>query len=181
MPIVPDTKDWTWVIERRCPECGFDAASEDVDRIAESIRSNAATWRRLLADPRSTRRPSDDVWSALEYACHVRDVYRIYDGRLARMLAEDDPLYQNWDQDATAVEARYTEQSPATVAAEVDTAASDIAARFETVSGDQWRRTGRRSDGATFTIDTFARYFLHDIVHHVYDVDRGFAVLDATG
>jgi hypothetical protein len=23
MPITPDTKDWTWVVEERCPECGF--------------------------------------------------------------------------------------------------------------------------------------------------------------
>ena len=27
MPIVPDDKDWTWVLERPCPECGFDAAT----------------------------------------------------------------------------------------------------------------------------------------------------------
>ena len=26
-PITPDTKDWTWVLERPCPECGFDPAT----------------------------------------------------------------------------------------------------------------------------------------------------------
>ena len=25
--IVPDDKDWTWVLQRECPECGFDASS----------------------------------------------------------------------------------------------------------------------------------------------------------
>ena len=25
MSITPDTKDWTWVLERPCPECGFEA------------------------------------------------------------------------------------------------------------------------------------------------------------
>ncbi|WP_458689292.1 hypothetical protein [Nocardia tengchongensis] len=25
MPIVPDAKDWTWVLERTCAECGFDS------------------------------------------------------------------------------------------------------------------------------------------------------------
>ncbi len=34
----------------------------------------------------------------------------------------------------------------------------------------QWDRTGFRSDGATFTIDTFSRYFIHDVVHHLMDV-----------
>jgi len=23
--IQPDTKDWTWVLSQRCPECGFTA------------------------------------------------------------------------------------------------------------------------------------------------------------
>ena len=38
--------------------------------------------------------------------------------------------------------------------------------------GDQWSRTGNRNDGARFTIDTFARYLLHDVVHHIYDVSE---------
>ena len=29
MAIVPDTKDWTWVLERPCDECGFDARSAE--------------------------------------------------------------------------------------------------------------------------------------------------------
>jgi len=49
-------------------------------------------------------------------------------------------------------------------------AADVIAARFEGVSGDQWPRTGSRSDGAVFTIESFARYLIHDLVHHLYDV-----------
>jgi hypothetical protein len=38
------------------------------------------------------------------------------------------------------------------------------------VTGDQWQRTGKRSDGASFTVETFARSFIHDPVHHLYDV-----------
>jgi hypothetical protein len=50
------------------------------------------------------------VWSALEYACHLRDGFRIYDQRLELMLTQDGPRYPNWDQDATAVEDRCGEQ-----------------------------------------------------------------------
>ena len=41
---------------------------------------------------------------------------------------------------------------------------------FGTVTGPLWERPGRRSDGARFTVETFARYFIHDPVHHLYDV-----------
>ena len=134
------------------------------------IRANAAAWRAPLAAPGAADRPKPDRWSALEYGCHVRDVFRLYDYRLGLMLIEDDPLYPNWDQDETAVADRYDAQDPATVADELAAAAAAIAARFGTVAGTQWDRPGRRGDGAAFTVETFGRYFMHDPVHHLYDV-----------
>jgi DinB superfamily len=179
MPIVPDTKDWTWVLERPCPECGFDAASIELEDVGQMVRDNVAEWQQALARPRDevVTRPSADRWSALEYACHVRDVLRIYHERLVLMLTEDDPDFANWDQDETAVAERYGEQDPATVAAELAAAAATLADRFDAVAGDEWQRTGNRSDGARFTVDTFARYFVHDPVHHLDDVHKGFARL----
>ena len=168
--IEPDRKDWTWVLEHPCPECGFDASTFAADRVAAEARASAATWVGLLAAPGASKRFRDDRWSVLEYACHVRDVFRVCDYRLDRMLTEDGPHYENWDQDVTAADERYGEQDPATVAGEVVAAAEIIARRFETVTGDSWARTGFRSDGAAFTIDSFARYVIHDPMHHLWDV-----------
>ncbi len=171
--IEPDDKDWTWVVERPCPECGFDASTFVADQVADEARANAARWARMLAAPDASTRFRADRWSVLEYACHVRDVFRVCDYRLDRMLTEDGPHYENWDQDVTAVDERYAEQDPATVAGEVVAAAEIIARRFETVRGDSWARTGFRSDGAAFTIDSFARYVIHDPMHHLWDVGGG--------
>jgi hypothetical protein len=174
MPIVPDTKNWTWVVDRRCAECGFDASAVDaanaVTGVAGRLRRNAVAWPAVLQRPDVRERPDDSTWSALEYAAHVRDVCRLYRERLALMLERDDPVYPNWDQDVAAIEGRYAEQDPATVAAELTDAASALADAFDAVRGEQWQRRGRRSDGASFTVDTFSRYFLHDVVHHLWDV-----------
>jgi hypothetical protein len=171
MTIIPDTKDWTWVLTRSCPECGLDTSTLSREAVAGMILSNAGAWREVLAGAGGIRaRPEPGTWSPLEYACHVRDTLRVYDGRLQLMLTTDDPHYPNWDQDETAVAGRYGEQDPATVADELTAAASVLAARFAGVSGGQWERTGNRSDGARFTVETFARYFVHDPVHHLYDV-----------
>lgn len=170
MPITPDTKNWTWVIEKPCPECSFDAATFEASDVAALIRDNAAEWPAVLARADVRERPTDSTWSPLEYAAHVRDVLRLYRFRLALMLTEDDPLYPNWDQDVTAIEDRYNEQDPATVAAELLEAAEDLALAFEDVSGQQWQRPGRRSDGVSFTVETFAKYFVHDPIHHLWDV-----------
>ncbi len=160
MTIIPDTKDWTWVLTRPCPECGFDTQGFPVEAVPGMIEGPG--------DPRA--RPEPGKWAPVEYACHVRDVFRLYDRRLELMLGQDDPLFPNWDQDETAVADRYAEQDPAEVAAELRQAAFALAGRLETVTGDQWQRTGNRSDGARFTVETFARYLIHDPVHHLYDV-----------
>jgi hypothetical protein len=91
----PDTKDWTWVLERSCPERGFDSRSFASEQTGRLLRANAAAAVTTLAD------------------------------------------------------------------------------RFDTVSDELWSRTGYRSDGAHFTIESFARYLVHDPVHHLWDVGKG--------
>jgi len=177
MPITPDDKDWTWVLHRACPDCGLDVSAVAATEVADGVRANAVEWGRLLDDPRATSRPSEDQWSALEYGCHVRDVFRIFQTRVAALLDDDDPTFENWDQDATAVEDRYAEQDPAVVADEIAEAATVLAAQIDAVGGEQWERPGSRSDGARFTLATLVRYMLHDPVHHVWDVQTGYVRL----
>jgi hypothetical protein len=165
-----DSKDWTWVLERPCPECGYDPASVERHDIPALVRANVAVWQDVLGRPDVRTRPSGDVWSPLEYACHVRDVYRLFDARLHLMLDQDDPLFTNWDQDETARADRYWEQDPAVVSAELTGAGETVAASFAAVGDDEWARPGRRSDGAAFTVESFGRYFVHDWVHHAWDV-----------
>ena len=168
--MTPDSKDWTWVLDAVCPECGLDTGEVPPEQVAARLRDNAAAWPGLLERSGVRDRPDPLTWSPLEYACHVRDVFRRYDARLQLMLEQDDPLYANWDQDETAVTDRYGEQDPATVARDLLAAGEALAARFDGVAGPQWQRPGRRSDGARFTVATFARYLLHDPVHHLHDV-----------
>jgi hypothetical protein len=169
--IVPDDKNWTWVLDRACPECGFDARVCTPQQVAPLVRDNADTWQRLARDGTiKPGRPNDATWSSLEYACHVRDVYRRYERRIDLMLSEDDPLYPNWDQDASAVDDGYEVQDPDTVVADLADAANLLARKLDPLTELQWQRPGRRSDGASFTVSTIARYMVHDTIHHVWDV-----------
>jgi hypothetical protein len=181
MTIRPDSKNWTWVLQRPCDECGFDAGSYRREAIGDLSRQAAAIWPSLLATAHARTRPDDATWSALEYGCHVRDVFRLGLHRLRRMLGEDDPMFDNWDQDQTAIADRYELQDPAVVAGEICAAGEALAAAYESVDGEQWDRPGMRSDGSPFTVESFGRYFLHDPIHHIVDVRRGNEKLSATG
>jgi hypothetical protein len=168
----PDAKDWTWAIHEPCPECGFDPRAVEHDDIAAATRRYAGALGAALDRADASTRPAPAVWAPVEYACHVRDVCTIFAGRLRLMLIEDDPMFANWDQDDAALTGRYWEQRPAEVRAQLATAAAAIADDFAAVDGAAWQRPGRRSNGSVFTVDTFARYFLHDLAHHAWDVDR---------
>ncbi len=168
--IEPDTKDWTWTLERRCPECGVEAAGFAPDRVAARIRAVTAPWPVVLARPDVRRRPDPATWSALEYACHVRDVCRLFERRVRAMLESEDPRFEDWDQDETAVADHYGEQDPARVAGELAAAAAGFAAVYDGVTGPAWDRPGTRSDGSRFTVLSLGQYTLHDLAHHLHDV-----------
>ncbi len=167
----PDSKDWTWTLRRRCEQCGLAAGEIEPPTIAERAFVAAEEWVAILrSSPAVVARSEPDVWSPLEYGAHVRDVYRVFGARLHQMLTEDGPTFANWDQDQTALTQRYAEQDPEVVADELEAEAQVFVAQVRALETDQWDRRGRRSDGAEFTVLTFLQYFLHDVIHHLWDV-----------
>lgn len=158
------------MLERPCLDCAYDASTIANRDIGMIIRDSASQWEVVLFHPQVRQRPRPDVWSPLEYGCHVRDVFRLFDTRLDLMLSLEAPTFANWDQDATALYERYDRQDPHTVRRELATAGDILADRFDAVAGGEWRRTGLRSDGAQFTVESFGHYLLHDPIHHLWDV-----------
>ena len=169
----PDEKDWTFVLDRPCPECGYVADEFDHHRLPELVLAAAAPWAEVLTRPEVGVRPAPQVWSPLEYACHVRDVLRVFAGRVVLIRTQDAPRFANWDQDEAAIADRYWAQDAATVAAEIKVAARENADAWANVTESEWSRPGTRSNGSEFTLESLGRYLLHDLRHHLHDVGAG--------
>ena len=60
-------------------------------------------------------RPGPRIWSALEYACHVRDVFLVLRERLYLALVEECPSFAPMYRDERASLARYGAEEPADV------------------------------------------------------------------
>src|SRR5699024_5468630 len=124
-------------------------------------------FRTLLEEePVAATRPEETTWSALEYGAHLRDVCEVFRSRVRAMLLHEAPSYADWDQNQAALEGYYGTRDPVTVADELETAAADLLRDVAGLTGEETERTGRRSDGFTFTIATLMQYFLHELVHH---------------
>lgn len=167
-----DAKDWTWVLVRTCPDCRFPAATLPRGEIASTVRRVTEQFVVVLGREDVGERPAPDVWSPLEYGCHVVDVFEVIGRRLRLLLDEDAPVFPDWDQDVTALDRGYAGQDPDVVVGRLRTAGADLAQAFDDVRDDQWDRPGTRSDGATFTVETLGRYLAHDLEHHRWDVDH---------
>ena len=169
--IVPDDKDWTWVLHRRCDQCGLEAGRTPREQLAERYFIAAEEWVQILREnPAVEARPTPAVWSALEYGAHVRDVLVLTGQRLELMLTEDDPVFANWDQDETARAERYGEQDPEQLAEDLAAAAQRLVGTIAEIEAGAWERRGTRSNGSAFTVETLLQYMLHDLVHHLWDV-----------
>ena len=157
-------------------------ADVSVDDAVEKLRSFGRRYRapltRFLAgedgDAILRQRPEEGVWSALEYAGHVRDAIR-FNGYLARRtLEEDRPTLPAPNPDKAAADNNYNDEDPAEVTAGIDERASKLAAIVE-ANGDasSWERTaewdGREGD---FTAIYFVRNAVHEGHHHLLDVGR---------
>ena len=171
-PATPDDSDWTWVLSRPCPDCGFDASALEPDDVPAILRDAAARYAVRLAQRDAGTRPSAGVWSPLEYSCHVRDVCDVMRGRLEQILEGRGELVQfaNWDQDETALKKQYWRSDPAVVARELTAAFESAAAAYARPVGDEWEWPALRSNGSRFTARTLAFYFVHDVRHHLWDV-----------
>jgi len=51
-----DDKDWTWVLDDVCSECGFDTSSFARENLGSMLRANTEQWAKILGgDPRQVR------------------------------------------------------------------------------------------------------------------------------
>lgn len=149
-----------------CDECGWEYGSLD-------LRENAARF--VDAFDGSSVRPAPDVWSPLEYACHVRDVLRIQLGRVARGLVEETPSFGPMERDARPARYRYDAQLPDVVAREILDAAEALALVYDALSDEQLERTVTYSYPTSMvrSLRWVGQHTVHELVHHRVDVQRG--------
>ncbi|MFV0427076.1 MAG: DinB family protein [Beutenbergiaceae bacterium] len=166
--IQPDRKDWTWVLQRPCLECGF-TPEVGRDQLAAAMAASIPGWADRLADRDAGTRVSPSRWSALEYAAHVRDMAQVMRYRLGLILNQDEPLFPDWDQDGAAVAGDYRAQDHEVVARDLAAAVTELAGAYADLPAQAWDRGGRRSNGARFTAYTLGLYALHDLQHHRHD------------
>lgn len=177
------TDDASWAAvaagDRPCAGCALQASAGSATAVRAEILAEAERWARAVgeADDDALRiRPTEQSWSALEYAFHVRGVLGIFTDRIARTLVESDPDVGWWDHEAAVDDGMANELDAALVVDDLRRNAQNLADVLARVDGDAWDRPATRR-GETFTVESMARYAWHETVHHRVDAEETLAAV----
>jgi len=166
--------------DHRCLACAFayievsvQAAIDVVQHVPDEVRAVVLG----VGDEHLRARPSGGGWSALEYMCHLRDVYAAYTIRLYRTRVEEAPVLEPMLNDLRVVRFRYNKREIASVLDELnDNAAGFLDETAKNTEGT-WGRRARRLPGEERTARWLLRQAAHEGLHHTRDIadvlDRG--------
>ncbi len=170
--IIPDDKNWTFVLESVCPECNYDVRGITPGDVVAQLSDYVERYVPLLVGEQARTRTNPARWSDQEYVVHVAEMLVVMDQRLDLMLQNTDPTFPNWDQDQAAEAGSYNDLDAQEAESKLRTAAASYTAKLASIDPADYSRRGLRSNGAAFTVETLTQYAWHDVVHHLWDLTK---------
>ena len=119
-----------------------------------------------------TAHPIEGKWSAAEIIHHLADSETTSGMRLRRLLVEDQPLIQAYDQDAYASRLNYNNREMAPALDAFRSARATAAQLFEFMSEEDWRREGTHSESGSYTAEQWLTIYAAHAHNHASQIRR---------
>ena len=150
----------------------------DRSSLIEAFRTGFDDVAAALAgatDVELDRRPASGGWSAREIAHHLADSEATAYIRLRRLIAEDRPEIQGYDEPEYARRLHYDRpiESSLAVLAAVRRASLEF---LEVLASDEWDREGTHADSGRYSVDDWLRIYAahsHDHAEQIRRARRG--------
>ncbi|MEV0247191.1 DinB family protein [Nocardia sp. NPDC050712] len=160
-----------------CAECGFVYDLTRATDVAALAREQVVDYADLLlvSDAANLRRrPEPEVWSPLEYACHMRDVLFVQRERVLAARRLPTPEATPMGRDERVEHDGYADQRPTDVGRQIRDAAELFANVLDRLTPEDWNRTLIYSFPAREerSISWLAVHTLHELRHHLLDMRR---------
>jgi hypothetical protein len=159
-----------------CPPVAYHFTMDAQQRKAllQRYRDGHAAVVAALANitPAELDRPAADGWTARQVVHHLADSEMTSAIRLRKLLAEDNPVIQGYDEEEFARRLFYNdrpiEASLAALKASRDTTA-EIVARL---SEEQWNRSGTHSESGAYGVETWLEIYAAHAHDHAGQIRR---------
>ena len=159
-----------------CAECGFERGLDSTEAVGPAIVEGVADIASYLraGDDRLRRRRAPDLWSPLEYACHLRDVLLVQRERVLLARRADRPTFEPMGRDERVEHDGYSQQDPEAVTRQLADAATMFANDVSRLAPADWDRTViyRYPTTSERSLRWVAVHTLHEVQHHGMDIER---------
>ena len=119
-----------------------------------------------------TSRPLPGKWTAREIIHHLADSESTSAHRLRKLLVEDRPVIQGYDQDQFAIHLKYNERDTAPALDAFRAARATTAQLLTLMSADDWQREGEHSESGRYTPETWLKIYAEHAHNHAAQIRR---------
>ena len=116
--------------------------------------------------------PIPGKWSAREIVHHLADSESTSAIRLRRLLVEDKPLIQGYDQDQFASKLRYNERDMAPSLEAFRSARATTAQLLSLMTEEEWKREGVHSESGRYTVEDWLAIYAAHAHNHAAQIQR---------
>jgi len=159
-----------------CGACGFDGTTYEEDSLLAALRALGPSWHTLIGSSGELLRirPQPEIWSAIEYAAHSRDVTALHAFGVEQALTNDEPTFPAIDGEELihASSESYRDADPDQVVLELGAEATRLARLADDAGRQSWTR-GLTIGDSRMDVRRLLEHALHDSLHHLDDVERG--------
>lgn len=163
-------------VPEQCAECGFAYDLSQAELAGDGVRGRIAEVAAILRerDADVGRRSQPDLWSPLEYGCHLRDMLLVRRERVLAARREDRPQCAPMGREERVAHDGYAEQEPGDVARQLTDAAALFGNVLARLGADDWDRTVVYNYPETRErpLRWLAVHTAHEAQHHLLDIRR---------
>jgi hypothetical protein len=153
---------------------------EEHHRLVARLRDQARDVERLVSgldEARVAHRVIKDKWSLKELAAHLLRSQEIFEDRVARMLAEENPSVTPWDPDGDMEFPKLVALSSGDILARLRQGRERFTARLESLDPAGWHRPGRHPEYSNYDVHFQVEYMTLHEAHHLYQMYQRRAAL----
>lgn len=119
-----------------------------------------------------TSRPLPGKWTAREIIHHLADSETTSAQRLRKLLVEDHPVIEGYDQDQFAIRLKYNERETGPALDAFRAARATTSQLLALMSDDDWRREGRHTESGRYSAETWLAIYADHAHNHAAQIRR---------
>jgi DinB family protein len=116
--------------------------------------------------------PIPGKWSAREIVHHLGDSETTAALRLRKLLVEENPVIEGYDQDQFAIKLRYNERDMAPALEAMRAARATTRQVLNVMTEEEWKREGVHSESGPYSVEKWLTIYADHAHNHASQIER---------